>query len=453
VFGLAFMTAMIVAGTIGEYTSELGLQLSDVTPAGTALRKALVLRDQQFNFYTVSVGTGEADYSERETQQNLKRIWDQVNELPHILKDSGISWISAFIAWGVPTVPMYDQTIEKRVCDADSPTTKGYCGQMFNCIVETEHPSIVNDRRIPFFKQSEFYRCLNTWINYDLVYEALGPGFSLVDASAPRGARELYLYYRPENDTKILMPYSQGGFFANNVEVNSDFVALIHETESVCNETSQPPTFAFGDPITYWNQYLNLREVIAAAIGLAVLIKFLAIAFIVFAVAESDIPNERGNCRRLIVAVWTSLIVVAVVSMMTTEVYGFISYAGVKISAIPAISILMSIGVGVNIAAHMALAFVNAHGTRRERAITALDIFFAPTIDGGITTLLGVVLLSASSFAFVVKYFFVVWCIIVGLGVFNGVLVLPVLLTIIGPPNLHLRGGKRPNVKRVVGSG
>jgi len=170
-------------------------------------------------------------------------------------------------------------------------------------------------------------------------------------------------------------------------------------------------------------------------------------------VAESDIPNERGYCRRLIVAVWGSGIVTAIISMMVYEVYGFIAFGGVKISAIPAISIIMSIGVGVIFAAHVTLGFINAHGNRTERTIETLDIFFAPTIDGAVTMLLGVVLLSLSPFTFVVKYFFVVWVIIVFFGVFNGVFVLPVILCVMGPPNLHLKGtGKKRKVGTVVNS-
>jgi len=75
---------------------------------------------------------------------------------------------------------------------------------------------------------------------------------------------------------------------------------------------------------------------------------------------------------------------------------------------------------------------------------------FVPVIHGGLSTLLGIVMLAFSEFDFVVKYFFVVMSALVIIGLINGCLnnyffnqnislifslaLLPVLLSLIGPP-------------------
>ena len=48
------------------------------------------------------------------------------------------------------------------------------------------------------------------------------------------------------------------------------------------------------------------------------------------------------------------------------EVYGFLGLFGVKLSAIPAISVIMAVGVGVEFTAHLVLAFVEARGERQR---------------------------------------------------------------------------------------
>ncbi|VDK62561.1 unnamed protein product [Cylicostephanus goldi] len=58
---------------------------------------------------------------------------------------------------------------------------------------------------------------------------------------------------------------------------------------------------------------------------------------------------------------------------------------------------------------------------------------FVPVFHGAISTLLGIVMLVFSEFDFVIKYFFVVMTMLVLLAVFNGLCLLPVMLTLIGP--------------------
>ena len=54
-------------------------------------------------------------------------------------------------------------------------------------------------------------------------------------------------------------------------------------------------------------------------------------------------------------------------------------------------------------------------------------------LDGGVSTLLGLLMLAFSEFAFVRKYFFLVFASVVGLGLLNGLFLLPVLLHVAGP--------------------
>ena len=70
----------------------------------------------------------------------------------------------------------------------------------------------------------------------------------------------------------------------------------------------------------------------------------------------------------------------------------------------------------------------------------ALDHMFVPTFDGAVSTLLGVMMLAFSPFDFVVNYYFQLYLYIVLFGVLNGLVLLPVLLSLVGPAQLREEG-------------
>jgi len=156
---------------------------------------------------------------------------------------------------------------------------------------------------------------------------------------------------------------------------------------------------------------------------------------LVFFVVEYD--EGINPLYRVGVAIWGSLFTTIGVGLQVLYVYGYLIYAGANISSIPAVSIIMATGVGVEFCAYIVLCFQRSHGTRRERVFTCLDIMFAPNIDGGITMLLGVCLLLTSLFPFVIKYFFLPWVLIVIFGWIVSLMFIPAMLSLCGPPNIH----------------
>jgi len=271
---------------------------------------------------------------------------------------------------------------------------------------------------------------LTEWINSDLVYEALKPGFPLVVSDAPRGQRVLAL-----TDGNIL-PFTRGTLITAGLSYNKDFVQLIEEVRAVANAETTPPTFPIGEPFDFWDQYVNLRAIINKSVGLGLLICFVAILVLLSGLAQSE---GTGIVKRVLAVFWASALTTGIIAMTVFEIYGFMAFSGIKISAIPAISIIMSTGVAVEYTAYICVSFVNAGGNRNERSTHALMVMMAPTIDGAVTMFLGVVMLAASKFLFIVKYFFYPWLLIIWFGFFNGVAVLPVLFSIVGPFAINLK--------------
>jgi patched 1 protein len=63
----------------------------------------------------------------------------------------------------------------------------------------------------------------------------------------------------------------------------------------------------------------------------------------------------------------------------------------------------------------------------------AVDQVFVPVLHGALSTLLGIIMLGFSEFEFVVKYFFIIMSALILIGLINGLMLLPVILSLFGP--------------------
>merc|ERR1719510_1412904 len=59
---------------------------------------------------------------------------------------------------------------------------------------------------------------------------------------------------------------------------------------------------------------------------------------------------------------------------------------------------------------------------------------FVPVLNGAFSSFLGIFMLAFSNFDFILRYFFFVLTALILLGVFHGLIFLPILLALVGPP-------------------
>ncbi|XP_070224272.1 protein patched homolog 2 isoform X5 [Bos mutus] len=213
------------------------------------------------------------------------------------------------------------------------------------------------------------------------------------------------------------LEFAQFPFLLRGLQKTADFVEAIEGARAACAEASQAGVHAYpsGSPFLFWEQYLGLRRCFLLAVCILLLCTFLV-------------------CALLLLNPWTAALIVLVLAMMTVELFGIMGFLGIKLSAIPVVILVASIGIGVEFTVHVALGFLTAQGSRNLRAARALECTFAPVTDGAISTLLGLLMLAGSNFDFIVRYFFVVLTILTLLGLLHGLVLLPVLLSILGPP-------------------
>ena len=177
--------------------------------------------------------------------------------------------------------------------------------------------------------------------------------------------------------------------------------------------------FPRGVPFLYWEQYVGLRNNFWRGLGLvfgAILI--MIVPFVVNPVA--------------------ALIVALIILCTVIEIFGMLGAASIKFSAIPAVSLIMSIGISVEFVAHLTLAFhMEISGSRNERVRTTLHRMLVPVLQGGLSTFFAIILLGFSEYDFVRRYFFFIFLMVCVIGLFNGLVLLPVILSLIGPTALE----------------
>ncbi|KFV05030.1 Protein patched 1, partial [Tauraco erythrolophus] len=214
------------------------------------------------------------------------------------------------------------------------------------------------------------------------------------------------------------LEFAQFPFYLSGLRRTADFVEAIESVRAICREAAQRHgvlSYPSGYPFLFWEQYIGLRHWFLLAISI-----LLACTFLV--------------CALLLLNPWTAGIIVSILAMMAVELFGIMGLMGIKLSAIPVVILIASVGIGVEFTVHVALGFLTAAGNRNVRSAVALEHTFAPVMDGAVSTLLGVLMLAGSEFDFIMRYFFAVLTILTLLGLLNGLVLLPVLLSVIGPP-------------------
>ncbi|CAD7700500.1 unnamed protein product [Ostreobium quekettii] len=128
-----------------------------------------------------------------------------------------------------------------------------------------------------------------------------------------------------------------------------------------------------------------------------------------------------------------ALSVVCMIALTDVMLFGYMWYRGMTFNIVTSINIILAVGIAVDYSAHVAYAFLaRKTGTNTERAAAALDDIGGDVLAGGVTTFLAVVALYFAEH-YIMDVFFNMMTVIVLLGLWHGLVVLPVVLSFIGP--------------------
>ncbi|XP_030016848.1 patched domain-containing protein 3 [Sphaeramia orbicularis] len=125
-------------------------------------------------------------------------------------------------------------------------------------------------------------------------------------------------------------------------------------------------------------------------------------------------------------ALWVALAICSVV----VGVAGFMALWGVNLDSISMINLVMCIGFSVDFSAHVTHSFVSSPKTdANEKARDALAHLGYPILQGALSTVLGVVVLSMSG-SYIFRTFFKIVFLVIVFGLLHGLMFIPVFLTL-----------------------
>lgn len=111
-------------------------------------------------------------------------------------------------------------------------------------------------------------------------------------------------------------------------------------------------------------------------------------------------------------------------------------YAGLTLNLVTSICMVVSIGLAVDYSAHIAHSFLVLDGSRNDRAKGALRHIGGEVCAGAFTTWLAIAAMGVAEH-YISRVFFKMFFAIVVTGVWHGIVVLPVILSAVGPVVLH----------------
>jgi len=429
VLGVVAYIVLLAASVWGASKVKNGLNLTDIVPHQTTEYGFLAAHDKYFGFYNMyAVTQGNFEYPNN--QRLLYEYHDAFTRVSTIIKndDGGLPefWLSLFRDWLIGLQKAFDRDSasgcinqERWFANASDDAILAY-----KLLVQTGHvdnpidKSLVNQVRLVdgdgIINPKAFYNYLTAWVTNDAL------AYSASQTSLRPEPRQ---WYHNAADVELKIPksppiiYAQLPFYLNNLGSTEDITEMIEQVRGICKkfEDRGLPNFPAGIPFTFWEQYLKLRFFLFLALACV-----LVAIFLVLCVA--------------LMSIWAATVIVLVLASMAVELFGVLGLLGIKLSAAPAVILIMAVGVGVDFTIHILVGFVTSIGGRNRRTRMALELMMAPVVHGAISTLLSIFMLAFSDFDFIVKYFFYVLSALVVLGLLNGLFFFPILLSLVGPP-------------------
>lgn len=228
-----------------------------------------------------------------------------------------------------------------------------------------------------------FYNYLTAWVYNDPL------AYDISQATIRPMPKEWY--YVPL-DQDVLIPkaaaitFARTPYYLHSLSDNNDILDAIEEIRDICDTYTEQGlhNYPTGVVFTFWEQYLNIR--------LYLLISVLAALGAIFLIITFAMMSPHA-----------ALLVTLTLAVITSELFGFMGLIGVRLSAVPAVILVISVGVGVEFTVHVLTGFVTCVGDRTLRVKRALAYMFTPVLHGAVSTLLGVIMLALSEFDFIVR--------------------------------------------------
>ncbi|XP_062898580.1 patched domain-containing protein 3-like [Mobula hypostoma] len=206
-----------------------------------------------------------------------------------------------------------------------------------------------------------------------------------------------------------------------NIEASHFFIQTVYINDSTAEKNMliklrdlakdcSVPLQVFHSTFIYFDQYLVIISTTIQNIGVA--------AGAMLLIALLLIPNP-------ICSIWVTF----AISSVLVGVAGFMTLWGVNLDSISMINLVICIGFSVDFTAHISYAFVSSEKeTANERSVDSLYRLGYPIIQGAVSTIMGIISLSAAA-SYIFRTFFKIMFLVITFGAIHGIVLMPVFMT------------------------
>ncbi|KAB7495176.1 Niemann-Pick C1 protein [Armadillidium nasatum] len=206
--------------------------------------------------------------------------------------------------------------------------------------------------------------------------------------------------------------------FTNALQNAYDLTDQLNEYIRNNSATPDVEMFPYSIFYVYYEQYLDMWPVV----GLSLSVSLISVFLVMLLVTGFDFRS--------------TLINVVIIIMIVVDIMGLMVPWNIQLNAISLVNLVMAIGISVEFCSHLSHAFsLCPYDTKIERAKYSL-IYTGSSVLSGITLtkFAGIIILAFASSQVITVFYFRMYLMIVLLGAAHGLILLPVLLSIIGPP-------------------
>jgi patched 1 protein len=349
VLTLATALAMFAAAAWGINRLEDGLALTDLVPQNTSVWRFLDAEDRYFGFYNMhAVTRGNFEYPQN--QALLHDYHAAFVRVAAVIKDDngGLPdfWLGLFRNWLLRLQEAYDADVAAGLLDDEGWTEAASDEAVlaYKLLVQTGHVDFPVDKSqlrsarlvdtaTGVINPAAFYNYLSAWHTNDGMAVSFSQANLVPTPKAWFSERADYNLRIPKSKP---IRYAQIPFLLRNLGDTDSIVTAIKEVREICDkfEAAGLPNFPNGLPFTFWEQYLGLRTYLLIALAAALGAVFLVVAL-------------------LFMSAWAAALVVFIIGSITAQLFGVLGILGLKLSAVPAVILVLSVGVGVEFTVHL----------------------------------------------------------------------------------------------------
>jgi len=287
-------------------------------------------------------------------------------------------------------------------------------------------------------KSEDFYRYYHDWsrVPVENPMKALDPA-AMGYVTADLAWANEFSYVSANRSLAPALRFSFFSFFIVGLQDQSDFVASIRQANELLDRSPlKGKASIYGATFTFWSVLLDLDSTVWRILGLNLAIVFTCTLLCSMASSLALLESLRTHkckdaCFEFLGCLSVAIISTLACAMIVGEIYG-LSMLFLKFNMFVAMTLLAASGISIEFVAHLVTAFLQETGSPQERVVRAVAITAPAILQSSLSTVVGILPMSLSPFAFVVKYMFGMFALVQAIGLLSGLVFLPAFLGSMG---------------------